>query len=98
MTAGFVCAAYVCVGVLTPLFFLPPLSYSSSLDPRQTEGAPLHRGTSPPLPSSLPAVLMVGLWGNSYKGGKEAKMERKGFDLFYRTVFKLNPGTLGDRC
>lgn len=65
------------------LSFLPPLSYSSSLDPRQTEGAPLHWGTSP---RSLPAVLMVGLWGTGYKGGKEAKMERKGFDLFYLTA------------
>lgn len=30
--------------------FFPPLSYFSSLDPRQTEGAPLCRGMSPPPP------------------------------------------------
>ena len=77
------------------------------MDPRQTEGAPLRRGTStsppPPPPlslSRLPAVLMVGLWGAGYKGGKEAKMEKgkKALICFYLTVFELNPGTLGDRC
>lgn len=88
MTAGFVCAAYVRVGVLTLVFFfLLPLFSPCSLDPRQTEGASLHRGTLSPLlpPHSFPAVLMVGLWGTSSKGTKEAKLERKSFDLFYRT-------------
>lgn len=87
MTAGFLCIVYVYVGVLTPLVFL---SYSSSLDPRQTEGAPLCRGTpiAPPILSSLPTVLMVGLGGTGYKGGKEAdtKRRKKSFDMFYLTV------------
>lgn len=77
LTVGFVSAEYVCVGVFT--FFLTLLSLSSfySLDTRQKEGAPHHRGTFPSLPPpSLPAVLMVGLQRTGYMGGKEAKMEK----------------------
>lgn len=83
MTAGFVCAAYVCVGVLTLFFFLlrsPPPAWIRG---RRKE-PPSVEVRLPP--TSLPAALMVGLWGTGYKGGKEAKMKRKGFDLFYLTV------------
>lgn len=106
MTAGFVSAAYVCVGVLTLLFFFTSslllLQHGSEADGRSP---PPSRYVYPPPPlplplSRLPAVLMVGLWGAGYKGGKEAKMEKgkKALICFYLTVFELNPGTLGDRC
>ena len=107
MTAGFVSAAYVCVGVLTLLFFFTSslllLQHGSEADGRSP---PPSRYVYPPsLPlslslSRLPAVLMVGLWGAGYKGGKEAKMEKgkKALICFYLTVFELDPGTLGDRC
>lgn len=93
MTAGCVCAAYVCVGVLTRLISaLSSSCFSSSLDPRQTEGAPLHRGTSPP---SLPTVLMVGLWGTGYKGGKEAKMGRRKALICFILQSRTESGNFG---
>lgn len=91
MTAGFVCAAHVCVGVLTLLSFF--FLYLSPPPPAWIRGRrkePPSIEVRTPIPpthlSSIPAVLMVGLWGNGYKGPKEAKMETRGFDLFYLTV------------
>ncbi len=89
------CLCGVCLCGCSHSSVFPPLSYSSSLDPRQTEGAPLHRGTSPPPCSRLPAVLMVGLWGPGYKGSRDEE-ERLWFVL--SSSFQVNPGTLGDRC
>lgn len=82
------CSICLCGCSHSPFFpsLLPPLSSSYSLDPRQTEGAPLRRGTSPP---SLPAELMVGLWGAGYKGGKKQRWRGEAlicFILQFRTA------------
>lgn len=85
MTAGFVVVQCMFVWVFS-LFFFPPLLLLPP-PPAWIRG----RRKEPPSievrpPQSLPAVLMVGLWGTGYKGGKEAKTGRKGFYLFYLTV------------
>lgn len=48
--------------------------------------------SAPPLRWWLDSMELVA------REGKEAKMERKSFDLFLCYNFKLNVGTLGDRC
>lgn len=70
--------------LLTLLVFL--LSYSSSLDPRQTEGAPLHRGTPTPLFLSPSLASPLCWWLDSRElvtwEWKEQDVERKALICF----------------
>lgn len=81
MTAGFVCAAYVCVGVLTLIFFfsLLLLQLGSEADGRSP---PPSRYVSPQLPRCADGWTL----GDWLQGREEAKIEGKGFDLFHLAV------------